>query len=145
MNPIPKPGLKTKRPRKPITRKPVSPFVAPKLDFEKRVPIRKSNPERQRWLHVRNFDGGIGHDEFVRSKGCAMERLDECNGIVQAAHVVKPRGAGGIWTGIVGLCDKHHRIQESQGCERVKTATGIDLIFTAKTMVLLNLQSKDAI
>lgn len=144
---IPKPGPKPKKPRKALKRTAIKASATPKLPKSwGKVRLPKTNPERKRERHMRDFDGGIQHDHFVRARGCALSRLAEpCNGSIQAAHVVKTRGAGGNWTGIVGLCNAHHRMQEAMGTQRIREVTTIDLVALAKHYVLENLREKGAI
>ncbi|MDX2253259.1 MAG: hypothetical protein NW202_13320 [Nitrospira sp.] len=137
--PIPKPGPKPRKPRKPLKRTAPQATSAPR-----RSKLAPTNPERKRERHMRDFDGGIEHDHFVREKGCALRGLGCDNGPIQAAHI-KPRSTGGRWWQIVGLCAKHHRLQEEVGNGPIEIATGIDLAALAKRYVLENLKEKGAI
>lgn len=180
--PIPKPGLRPKKPRKAIKRSatkkapaqtgwytstaapghaqfvikgknfgppipdpPMATYTMESL-LPKRTPLPKTNPERKRERHMRDFDGGIQHDHYVRAQGCALGRhhMACSGGPIQAAHV-SARSIGGRWHSLVGLCNTHHRFQEQYGAAHVLNETGIDLAAIAKRNVLENLKEKGAI
>lgn len=116
-----------------------------------RLKLPKTNPERKRERHMRDFDGGIQHDHFVRAQGCILLSPwrvtlaeNECSGPIQAAHV-RPRSTGGRWFDLVGLCERHHRMQERLGNEYLKIATGVDLEERAQELAERNLKEKGAI
>lgn len=111
-----------------------------------RLKFPKTNPERKRERHMRDFDGGIQHDHFVRAKGCALgSRIagTPCGGSIQAAHVTA-RSVGGRWFDLVGLCDNHHRLHERIGTSGFM-ASNCNLVALARENVLENLKEKGAI
>jgi hypothetical protein len=171
IKPISKPGPKPKKPRKALKRTAINParVTSAKLTYDgtaptlptrgaisrvagtlgikaKRAALPKTNPERKRERHMRDFDGGIEHDHFVRATGCALARCEgfRCDGPIQAAHV-RPRSTGGHWFNLVGLCERHHRTQEEFGNEYLRLATGVNLGALAQELAERNLKEKGAI
>lgn len=100
----------------------------------KRSPLKRVNAEQRAAKYLRNFDGGIGHDEWIRTMPCALRLLsvNPCGGKIQACHV-KARGMGGCggdWRQLVPLCMSHHL---EQGAHPLRFP---DLAMTAKDCVL---------
>jgi hypothetical protein len=104
---LPKPERKVKGPSRPEA----------KSELKRCKPIRWNNRERRAQKYVRNFEGGCGHDSFVRSLGCAVPECARWD--IEAAHEEKRKmgGAGGTWRDLVDLCTSHHREQERSPSE----------------------------
>ncbi len=89
----------------------------PRKPMQVKSRVNPRNPERRREAYMRDFDGGLGHDAWIRARGCTVAEWDTrvwrprtleiCSGPIEAAHVVS-RGAGGRWFQIVPICKKHH-------------------------------------
>lgn len=143
IKPIPKPGPKPKRPRKPLGRgAPIARTGKPKRNTWPN-PV---NPERERERHVECFSGGIGHDHYVRAAGCvvSMKLGIKPDTPPQAAHVVS-RARGGKWFDTVGLSDKHHREQERWGNQWILETYGVDLEAEARRLTREHLKEIKAI
>lgn len=110
------------------------------LQVRKRLP--RVNRKRAAEKFHRNFDGGIGHDKWIRAKPCCL-----CTAVgqtqrtpTQAAHA-KARGmggAGGDWQLLVPLCNEHHREQESAGNVRIEARYGVNLVEYAALLAVVH-------
>jgi hypothetical protein len=91
--------------------------IAPSEPIKRKSKLRSVNPERRKEKHVRNFDGGIDHDTWIRALPCCVCELFnlEQSGPTQAAHVVARGmgGAKGAWFDTLPLCAVCHSKQEA--------------------------------
>lgn len=83
----------------------------------KRGRVNAHNAVRAKEAYMRCFDGGVGHDEWVRALVCpvCLHIRKRQESITQACHVTA-RGMGsanGFWYDLVPLCAKHHDEQGS--------------------------------
>ncbi len=91
----------------------------------KRGRVKAHNAIKAREAYMRCFDGGIGHDDWVRAKPCPFCKVQETH--TQAAHATA-RGMGaakGRWYVLFPACQCHHDEQGAEGNEHMAHKYGV--------------------
>lgn len=86
----------------------------------------RSRHQRRKDLHLRNFDGGIDHDSWIRRMPCCVCGPRGQKTRTEAAHVTT-RGADGKARDIVPLCSSHHQEQGDMGIASFQEHYLVDL------------------